>query len=256
MYAYVTCRPDIGYHCVTLSKFSLAPNLVHYDALKSIAKYLRQTKLWGIVFTRPFPDRRMPETEHPPVPAEKNLPKFPQPESPLQLIAFVDAAHANDLRNRRSTTGFVFMLCNGAISYRSKTQSLTATSSTEAEFYAAVTCAKQAKYLRAVMWGLGFPPHGPTPIFEDNVSAINMINSRIPTERSHHIDIQHFAIQDWAENQDIQMRHIPGTINSLDNLSKPLGWVLLSRHARRMMGHYAPTDGTAPQSSLRIIPPR
>ena len=104
------------------------------------------------------------------------------------------------------------------------------------------------------MHGLGFPQEGPTPIFEDNVSAINMINSRIPTERSRHIDIQHFAIQDWAENKDIFMRHIPGVINPPDDLSKPLGWVLHSRHARRMMGHHTPIDGTAPQGTMPILP--
>ena len=92
---------------------------------------------------------------------------------------------------------------------------------------AAVVCTKQAKYLRAVMYGLGFGQYEPTPIFEDNAAAILMINSQIPTERARHIDIQHFAIQDWAKNQEIQMRHIPGVINPPDNLSKPLGWFFL-----------------------------
>ena len=60
---------------------------------------------WGIVYTRPFPDRRLPTTTCPPIPAEKGLPSFLQPETPAQLMGFVDAAHANDLRNRRSTYG-------------------------------------------------------------------------------------------------------------------------------------------------------
>ena len=106
-----------------------------------------------------------------------------------------------------------------------------------AEFLAAVVAAKQAKYLRAVLTELGFPPAGPTPIYEDNMSAINMINNRIPTNRSRHIDIQHFAIQDWREQGDIVMKHIPG-INPPDDLTKPLGWILHARHARRSMGHY------------------
>ena len=103
---------------------------------------------------------------------------------------------------------------------------------------AAVVAAKQAKYLRAVLTELGFPPAGPTPIYEDNQSAINMINARIPTERSRHIDIQHFALQDWKEAGAIEMRFIPGVINPADDMTKPLGWILHSRHARRLMGHY------------------
>ena len=130
------------------------------------------------------------------------------------------------------------MLSNGVISYKSKTQSTTATSSTEAEFLAAVIAAKHAKYLRSILKELGFEQNGPTPIYEDNMSAINMINHRIPTERSRHIDIQHFAVQEWRDDGDIVMRHIPGVISPPDDLTKPLGWILHSRHCRRMMGHY------------------
>ena len=239
MFAYVTCRPDIGYHLTTLSKFSLHPADVHYDMLKQVAKYLRQTKTWGIIYSRDSVDNGLPKAQR--VPSEvhdENLPPLPRPTAPTQLVGFVDAAHANDLRTRRSTTGYAFILANGIVSYRSKTQSITATSSTEAEFLAAVLSAKQAKYLRAILKELGFPQKCPTPLYEDNMSAINMINNKVPTERSRHIDIQHFAIQDWRENGDILMKHIPGIINPPDDLTKPLGWILHSRHARRMMGHF------------------
>ncbi|KAG7372245.1 hypothetical protein IV203_018388 [Nitzschia inconspicua] len=157
---------------------------------------------------------------------------------PLQLTGYVDAAHANDLRNRRSTTGYAFVLNGSAIAYRSKTQTVTATSSTEAKFIAAVSAAKTAKYFRAVLHELSFPQLSPTPIHIDNVSAIQIINARKPTERSRHIYIQAFAIQDGKDNGDILMHHIPGVINPFDSLTKPTGWVLHSRHCRRIMGHY------------------
>ena len=238
MYAYVTCRPDIGYHVTTLSKFSTAPAHVHYAALKSLAKYLRRTITWGILYRRRLAIDKLKQSDTVLVPGPTGLPKFPVPDYPNQLVGFVDAAHANDLRRRRSTTGYAFLLGCGVISYRSKSQSVTATSSTEAEFLAAVMAAKHAKYLRAVLLELGFPQKGPTPLYEDNMSAINMINNRVPTERSRHIDIQHFAIQDWADARDIVMRHIPGIISIPDGLTKALGWILHSRHARRMMGHF------------------
>ena len=34
------------------------------------------------------------------------------------------------------------------------------------------------------------------------------------------------------------MVHIPGILNPSDDLTKPLGWVLHSRHCRRLMGHF------------------
>jgi hypothetical protein len=169
---------------------------------------------------------------------DSDLPPFPPLSSALHLTGYVDAAHANDLRNRRSTTGYGFVLNGGAIAYRSKTQSVTATSSTEAEFIAAVSAAKTAKYLRAVLLELGYAQTAPTPIYIDNISAIQIINARRPTERSRHIDIQSFAIQDWKDAGDVLMHHIPGVINPSDSLTKPTGWVLHSRHCRRLMGHF------------------
>ena len=65
-----------------------------------------------------------------------------------------------------------------------------------------------------------------------------MINESRPTVRARHVEIQHFAIQEWRNQGDIIMQHCPGVINSSDDLTKPLGWVLHSRHARRNMGHY------------------
>ena len=163
LYAYVTCRPDIGYAVVTLSKFSICPHQVHYSMLKKVAKYLRQTKHWSIIYRRSKSDSTLPPSTHKKLNQDPDLPSFPAFESNT-LTCVVDAAHGNDLRNRRSTTGYAFLLAGGAISYRSKTQSITATSSTEAEFLAAVTAAKHAKYLRAIMKELGFALNEPTPI--------------------------------------------------------------------------------------------
>jgi len=148
-------------------------------------------------------------------------------------------AYANELRKRRSTTGFAFTYCGGAIVCRSKTQGVNALSSTEAEFIAAVTtAAKTARYLRSMLTELGFPLLKPTRIFEDNASTIRIVNARVPTERTCHIDIRFFAIQAWKEQGDVILHHIPGIINPSDDLAKPLGWVLHSRHAPHLMGHY------------------
>ena len=40
LFAYVLCRPDIGYAVTTLAKFSTAPNDLHYQSLKHLALYL------------------------------------------------------------------------------------------------------------------------------------------------------------------------------------------------------------------------
>ncbi|KAI2506527.1 hypothetical protein MHU86_7937 [Fragilaria crotonensis] len=156
-------------------------------------------------------------------------------------------AHATDLVTRRSITGLVFMFCGGPLAYKSKIQSTVSTSSTEAEFLAAVHAAKIAKYLRSILSELGYAQLGPTTLFEDNAAAILMVNASRPTPRARHIDIQHFALQEWKAANEIVLSHIPGVVNSADSLTKSLGSTLHHRHARRLMGHYgAPWMPPAP----------
>ena len=131
MYAYITARPDIGYSVTTLSKFSSDPSAYHYKQLRHVAKYLRSTIGWGIEFTRPKPMSDLPTTEE-----HTDLPEldeeFPVNINEAVLKGFVDASHGTDFRKMRSITGLIFTFCGGAVVYRSKTQSLTAGSSTEA----------------------------------------------------------------------------------------------------------------------------
>ena len=186
--------------------------------------------------------RQQPLSHLPSVPLDQpeidaSLPPFPT-AGPLELVGYVDAAHATDLDTRRSVTGFAFCLAGGAIAYKSKLQATVSTSSTESEFLAAVHAAKVAKYLRSVLHELGFPQDGPTSLYEDNQAAIAMINGDKPSPRSRHVDIQYFAIQEWQSKGDIVMKYIPTSINPADGKTKSLGWILHSRHARRIMGHY------------------
>ena len=125
-----------------------------------------------------------------------------------------------------------------AIAYRSKTQSVTALSSTEAEFFAAVSASKDILYLWSVLSDLHHPMTTPTPLYEDNKACIKVIKSRHPTERTQHIDTPAFRIQSWFQRGDIKPIHIPGILKPADAKSKPLGWVLHSRHSRCIMGHY------------------
>jgi hypothetical protein len=132
--------------------------------------------------------------------------------------------------------------CGGAICYRSKLQPTVSTSSTEAEFIAAVTAAKAVKYLRSILSELGdnYKIKTPTIVYEDSTAAIEMINAGKPTNRTRHVDIQLFAIQELKNRGDIVLSYIPGIINIANALTKALGWILHNRHVRRAMGHFYP----------------
>jgi len=67
LFAYVLCRPDIGYAVTTLAKFSTAPNALHYKSLKHLTIYLRQTQAWGIMYWRSEPVASLPEVPYVPM---------------------------------------------------------------------------------------------------------------------------------------------------------------------------------------------
>jgi len=167
------------------------------------------------------------------------LRRFPVDIKEPRLKCFVDAAHPTDLRKRRSTTGFVFTFAGWAIVYKSKTQTLAAGSCTEAEFIAAVSAAKAARYLRSVLRGMEFEQRGPIIIYIANMPALKIINDNTsPPERTRHMDICFFQRQDWRLDGDVIMEHIPGILNRSDDFTKSLGLVLhAQRHCTRRYLH-------------------
>jgi hypothetical protein len=83
-----------------------------------------------------------------------------------------------------------------------------ATLSTEAKFVAAISAAKIIKYLCYVLQELGIEEVGPTILYIDNQATMHMINDNKPTLQSRHIDIQHFAIQEWRDAGVLKVMHI------------------------------------------------
>jgi Reverse transcriptase (RNA-dependent DNA polymerase) len=240
VYAYVVCRLDIGFAITHLSKYSTRPAEVHFQALVEVGLYLRRTSTWGLMYWRQQPCLSLPDVPFVPVEPSPEASAFPECTDGQQLIAFADAAHGTDINTRRSVSGISCMMGGAAVVFKSKTQSIAATSSTEAEFICAVHTGKIVKYLRSILFELGFEQREPTPIYEDNRAAIDMVNANKPTERSRHIDIQHFAIQGWKQRKILVLKHLSGIVSPSDALTKPLSWVLHSRHTRRLMGHYGP----------------
>ena len=142
-------------------------------------------------------------------------------------------------------------LAGAAVVHGSKTQTQTAPSSTKAEFCAAVSAAKIMRCLRSILQELNFTQAKPTLMCKDNQSTQKTIEAVAPTERSRHISIPHFAITDWKAEGTLKMKHMPGKLNPSDALTKPLGWVLHNRHARRLMGHFTGINFSTDSDNLK-----
>ena len=88
------------------------------------------------------------------------------------LVAYSDSDWAEDHDDRHSTSGMVFMLASGAISWGSRRQPTVSVSSTEAEYKAAAGACRQMTWLRTFSDELGYDMNFATPLFVDNQGAI------------------------------------------------------------------------------------
>ena len=89
------------------------------------------------------------------------------------FYGYADAAYAN-MDNCKLTSGYVFVVGGGAITWRSKKQTMIALSSTEAEYIALSEAGREACWLRNLYEELGYPQNSPNIIKGDNEGSISM----------------------------------------------------------------------------------
>ena len=84
------------------------------------------------------------------------------------------------------------------------------------------------------------PQDDATPIYEDNNGAILMANAGKPTRHTRHVELKHFAIQDWVAKDLLIMKWISTHNNCSDSLTKPLNKILQYKHMDYLMGRVRP----------------
>ena len=97
----------------------------------------------------------------------------------LEVVGYSDSDYGGCLDSLKSTSGFVFMLANGAISWKSEKQSITASSTMEAEFVACFEASSHALWLRNFISGLGVVDSiaKPLKIYCDNTATVFFSNN-------------------------------------------------------------------------------
>ena len=85
---------------------------------------------------------------------------------------FIDSDWAGDNIDRKSTSGYVFMLAEGPIIWSSKKQSSIALSSTKAEYRGVVNAGTQCLWLQGILGECGFESKFSIVIYCENQSTI------------------------------------------------------------------------------------
>jgi deoxyuridine 5'-triphosphate nucleotidohydrolase len=244
IYALVTCRPDISFPIIKLSQYSTRPNKIHFEALRNIYRYLNATKNEGIHFWRKEPREDLPKGPLPETKRDENYDEESirerEQSDPKLLIGAVDSDYAGDTTHRKSVTGVILRIAGGTILYKTKFQDTIAMSSTEAEFTAAADAGKYILYVRSIIEQLGIPQQVATTLYEDNQGALLMANQQQPTKRTRHMDIKHFALQEWVERDLIRLKRINTADNYSDVMTKATARTLFYRHMDFILGKTIP----------------
>jgi hypothetical protein len=188
----------------------------------------------------------------------------------ITAFGFTDSDWAGDKDSRKSTSGYLFTLYRGAISWKSAKQPIVATSSTEAEYIACTDAAKEGLWIRRIMAEIrgelaqgpmhysheseaqqifkslsiedqdsceqeepARQPTRPQIIFADNQGAIKLSKNPQHHNRTKHIDVKyHFIRESWQKGL-IQLVYIPTGEMVADILTKSLP---RDRHEKHMTG--------------------
>jgi hypothetical protein len=147
--------------------------------------------------------------------------------------AYTDSNHASHV-NQHSISGNIFLYDGTAIAWSSHKQPLIALSSTEAEYIAAASAAREITWLRSVVGELGNLPPSPTPLYCDNQSAIALAKNGLMNARTKHIDLRYHYVHDTIETGLISLSYVHTNDQVADALTKALPRVKLERFRGRM----------------------
>ncbi len=202
-------RPDISYAVSRLASYTANPSMQHTGLLKRVLRYLKGTKNYAITYRAR---------------AAKDTNTF---------HGFADAGYAN-CDDLKSTSGYVFLAAGGAITWRSKKQTVVALSSTEAEYVALSEAGREACWLRNLSEELGFPQNMPTALIGDNLGALAMARNPQFHKRSKHIATKWHWIHDLIQYGIVRAESCRDPEQTADALTKALARPKHKRHTTEM----------------------
>nr|BBF90152.1 polyprotein -like [Oryza rufipogon]BBF90155.1 polyprotein -like [Oryza rufipogon] len=206
-YAQVCTRPDLAFVTGLLGRFQSNPGLEHWKLVKKVLRYLQGTK--GLMLS------------------------YRRSES-LQIVGYSDSDFAKD--NTKSTSGYVFTLAGGAISWKSSKQTITAGSTMYAEFIACYEATGQVNWLKKFIPGLKVVDsiEKPLKLYCDNEPAVMYAHNNQSSGAAKHIDIKYYVVKDKVRDQTISLEHIKTERMLADPLTKGLPPNVFKEHVAGM----------------------
>ena len=182
-------RPDISYAVNQCARYSSDPKPEHWTACLRILRYLKGTSDFDLHYHR-HPNHYLGRNQ----PEKASMKELSQPfsyasshypgDSNVHVFGYSDSDYANNVDDRRSITGYVFVFAN------SMTQHSVALSTMEAEYYAVCKATQEAICLRMLFEESGIRVDRPLVIKEDNQACISFTKNPGENSKTKHIDVR------------------------------------------------------------------
>jgi hypothetical protein len=192
-------RPDVLYVLKVLARFSNSYTAVHFQALRRVAKYLETTASFPLTF-RKQPDFDMEN---------------------IKLSLYTDSDWAGDKSTRRSTSGWLLLMCDNPIHFGSLLQKTVALSTAEAELMALTEGLKDLQFASQMLNEITVVAT-PSRVHVDNQGAKALAVNDVTNGRSRHIDIRHFYCRDLVRSGAIVVGFVQSADNVADLMTKAL----------------------------------
>jgi hypothetical protein len=210
-------RPDLCNPVCELSKCMDRTNPAAFKEMLHVIKYLLQTKDYGLKI------------------APKNTSENKNIIWKLKL--YLDSDWASDVTTRKSITGFVILLNDTPILWRSQAQRTVSLSSTEAEYYAMAEATKEIKFVLQVLESLNLQVEKPTIVHMDNVGAIFVAENASATKHTRHIEARYHFVREFIIDGNIKIIFVMSKDNIADMFTKNVISEIFEEHIDNFLIH-------------------
>jgi hypothetical protein len=154
-----------------------------------------------------------------------------------KLRIFSDSDWASNKDDRKSITGFVILLCETPILWKSQSQRTVSLSSTEAEYYATAEAAKEIKFVVQVLESLNLEVDKPIIVHIDNVGAIFVAENASATKHTRHIDARYHFVREYIIDGQIKIIFVMSKANMADMFTKNVTSEIYEEHIDNFLIH-------------------
>ena len=209
MYFQTCTRPDLSFAVGMLGRYQSNPGIDHWKAAKKVMRYLQGTKDYMLTFRR---------------------------SDQLEVIGYSDSDFAGCVDSRKSTFGYLFLLGEWAISWKSAKQYVIALSTMKAEFVACYEATIHALWLRNFISGLGVVDTITKllKIYCDNFAAVFFSKNDKYSRGAKHMELKYFAVKEEVQKQRVCIEHIRTDLMIADPLTKGLQPKTFKEHVHKM----------------------